>query len=39
MAATQILTIRLSVKTVKRAHIVAARRGMSISALEALHRR
>ncbi len=35
MAATQNLTIRLSSKTVKKARIVAARRGTSISALVA----
>lgn len=35
MAATQNLTIRLPVKTVKRARLVAARRGTSISALVA----
>lgn len=35
MAATQNLTIRLPLKTVKKARIVAARRGTSISALVA----
>jgi hypothetical protein len=35
VAATQNLTIRLPVKTLKRARIVAARRGTSISALVA----
>jgi hypothetical protein len=35
MAATQNLTIRLSAQTVRKARIVAARRGTSISALVA----